>query len=120
MPFSLENTAKADSILRKIKYLVKLIEEGRLPQAESETRTLLRLDPSRPEIHSLLGEIYVRQKKRNLAVPHFEFAAKARPQNPAFLSNLGRLYLDLEAVDLALPFLQNAIAIDPNLSTALP
>ena len=119
MARSLENTAKADPVHRKMKDLLVLIEEGRLPHAESEAKALLRSNPSRPEIHSLLGEIYIRQKKQNLAVPHFEFAVKAKPQNPAFLSNLGRLYLDLEAVELALPFLQNALAIDPNLIAAL-
>jgi tetratricopeptide (TPR) repeat protein len=119
MPSSLENPGNADPVLRQIKKLTALIEDGRSSEAEYRAKALLKGNPSHPEVHSLLGRIYRELKKRNLAVPHFEFAARAQPQNPSFLSDLGCLYLDLQALELALPFLQNAIAIDPNLTGAL-
>lgn len=111
--------SSADTVLRKIKHLIELIEAGGLAEAEAKAKEVLRSNPSRPELHSLLGEIYVRQKRPNLAVPHVEFAVKADPRNPVFLCNMGRLYLDLEAFELTLPFLQNALAIKPNMVPAL-
>lgn len=119
MAFSLGSNAKVGAVHRKMARLLSLIQDGMLTEAEAMAKELLRLNPSRPELHSLLGEIYIRQKRPNLAVPHCEFAVKANPQDPIFLCNLGRLYLDLEALELALPFLQNALAIRPNLVAAL-
>jgi tetratricopeptide (TPR) repeat protein len=109
----------SNPFLRKMKSIIALIEEGRLADAEAKAKEELRQNPSRPEVHSVLGEIYIRQKRPNLAVAHFEFAVKADPQNPVLLSNMGRLYLDLEAFELTLPFLQRALAIKPNLIAAL-
>src|SRR5262245_47904990 len=111
---------KQDPVAPEIKRIGSLVERGDLDAAETEALRLLKAHPGRPDVHNILGVIYVRQEKRkSRAVTHFEFAVKADPENAHYLNNLGRIYVDLRLVELALPFLHKALAINPNLAAAL-
>ncbi len=103
----------------RVRQIGSLIQGGEMDKAETAALELLNSHPKRPEVHTILGMIYLQQLKRSRALPYLEFAAKAEPRNPAYLNNLGRLYLDLRAIELALPFLHNALTIDPKLTPTL-
>lgn len=111
--------AKPDPVTLEIKRLAALIERKDYAKAEAGARSLLQAHPKRPDVHSILGLAFLRQKRLPHAIPHFEFAVKTEPTNTYYLSNLGRLYLDMQFVELALPFLNRALAIDPKLTAAL-
>jgi tetratricopeptide (TPR) repeat protein len=108
-----------DPVAAEIRRIGSLIERNDLVKAEAEALKLLKAHPKRPDVHNILAVAYVRQEKRNRAVPHLEFAVKAEPGNAHYLNNLGRLYVDLHLIELALPFLHKALTINPNLTSAL-
>lgn len=110
---------KPDRVLEEIKRIGTLVNQQDLVKAEADAQKLLRDNPKRPDVHNILGIIYKRQNKRNLALQHLEFAAKAEPQNPIYLNNVGRFYLDSKAIELALPFLHNALLINPKQTETL-
>lgn len=112
-------TLGQDVVPSRVRQIGALIQSGEMDKAESTALELLNSHPKRPEVHTILGMIYLQQLKRSRALPYLEFAVKAEPRNPAYLNNLGRLYLDLRAIELALPFLHNALAIDPKLTPTL-
>ena len=116
---NLSRPIKPDSVTTEIKRIGTLVEAKRPDEAEAEARKLLSVHSKRPDVHTVLGVALVQQGKKNHAVPHFEFAARAEPDNTHYLNNLGRLYLDLRLVELAFPFLNKALAIDPKLTSAL-
>ena len=110
---------KQDPIPAKLRQIGSLVHSNDLAGAEAEARKLLEAYPKRPDVHNILGVVYIQNRKHKLAVPHLEFATKAEPQNSVYLNNLGRLYLELRMIELALPFLHNALTIDPKLTTTL-
>lgn len=110
---------KPDPVAAEIRRIGSLVERGDFAAAENEALKLLKASPQRPDVHNMLGAIYVRQDKKKPSVPHFEFAVKAEPDNAHYLNNLGRVYLDLHLIELALPFLHKALAIKPDLPSAL-
>jgi tetratricopeptide (TPR) repeat protein len=110
---------KPDPVPAKLREIGSLVHSKDLAGAEAEALKLLQAYPKRPDVHNILGVVYIQNKKSRLAVPHLEFATKAEPQNSVYLNNLGRLYLELRAIELALPFLHNALAINPKLTTTL-
>src|SRR4051794_6696764 len=110
---------RPDPVAVEIRRIGALIERNDLVKAEAEALKLLKAHPNRPDVYNILAVAYIRQEKKNRAVPHLEFAVKAEPQNAHYLNNLGRLYVDLHFIELALPFLHKALAINPNLTSAL-
>jgi tetratricopeptide (TPR) repeat protein len=112
-------TQRQDPVPSRVREIGALIQGGEVDKAESAALQLLNSHPRHPEVHNILGLLYIQQGKRNRAIPYLEFATKAEPQNWVYLNNLGRLYLDLRAIELALPFLHNALAINPNLTPTL-
>ncbi len=112
-------TLRQDPVPLRVREIAALIKDHEIEKAEAAAIELLNSHPKRPEVHNILGLIYIEQDKRNRAVAHLESACKAEPRNSVYLNNLGRLYLDLHAIELALPFLHNALAIDPKLTPTL-
>jgi tetratricopeptide (TPR) repeat protein len=108
-----------DPITNEIRRIGSLLERRDLAAAEAQTLKLLKTHPTRPDVHNIMGVIYIRQGKKSIAIPHLEFAVKAEPENIHYLSNLGRLYVESGFIEFALRFLQKALAIDPNFSFAL-
>jgi len=111
--------ATLDPVAVKVREIGALIEKDKGDEAEKIGLALLKLHPKRSDLHNIMGVVYVQAKKRARAVPHFETAVKAEPNNPVYLNNLGRLYLDLHLIELALPPLNRALAINPRLSETL-
>jgi tetratricopeptide (TPR) repeat protein len=113
------SSAGLDPVALKVREIGALIEKDEGAEAERMGLALLKLHPGRPDVHNIMGVVYIKLKRRSKAVPHFETAVKAEPNNPVYLNNLGRLYLDLDLLELALPPLYRALAINPKLSETL-
>ena len=117
--FTLDQPMMVDPVATRIKQIGSQIGRGEFVAAEADALELLNAHPQRPDVHNILGIVYIQQNKKNRAAPHLEFAVKAEPDNTHYLNNLGRLYLDLKYVELALPFLNKVLTIDPTLTSAL-
>src|SRR5690349_16248408 len=111
--------SRQDAVAAEIRRIGSLIEGNDLANAEVQALNLLKAHPKRSDVHNILGVVYTSQQKDRHAVPHFEFAVRAEPNNAHYLNNLGRLYVDLKLFELAVPFLKKALAINPQLSSAL-
>ncbi len=70
-----------------------LVEKNNFTMAVLELRDALKLDPHNSECHSLLGDIYLKQKQRSMARIHFERALVLNPKDEVALKGkqlLGR------------------------------
>src|SRR5262245_27389816 len=108
-----------DPVDIKVREIAALVQKGEKAEAEKVSLALLEAHPERPDVHNIMGVVYVQLRTRSKAVQHFEAAVKAEPKNPIYLNNLGRLYLDLDLIELALPPLERALSINPRLGETL-
>jgi serine/threonine protein kinase len=74
---------------------------GKLPEAEKAFQTTLALDPNQPGALNGLGQLYLAQKKYDLAETYL---LKAAPRAPAAWFGLARLYLIQGKFDQAEPW----------------
>ncbi len=94
------------------------LREGKLPEAESELRRVLKLNPNLPQFQNLMGLVLDRQGKHDQATPHF---LKAIELNPAFAvahHNLGLNYVQLGRFGPAEQSFLKALGQDPNQAAA--
>jgi len=113
------SSAALDPVARKIREIAALVQKGEKAEAEKASLALLESHPKRPDVHNIVGVVYVQLGRSSKAVQHLESAVKAEPNNPIYLNNLGRLYLDLDLIELALPPLERALSINPRLGETL-
>lgn len=66
-----KHTSRAKTYLRK----------GNYEQAVNELREAIKLSPKSPEIHSMLGQTYFKQKLSGMSKAHFRQALKLNPQH---------------------------------------
>jgi tetratricopeptide (TPR) repeat protein len=72
-----------------------------LDQVESLLRKALALDPSLPEAHLQLGNVYSQRRKYAEAVPEYQEALQLSPNIPDAHFRLGQAYVHLGKQDLA-------------------
>lgn len=57
------------------------LQKGNYEQAVNELREAIKLSPKSPEIHSMLGQAYFKQKLSGMSKAHFRQALKLNPQH---------------------------------------
>ena len=62
-----------------------LVEKNNFAMAVLELRDALKLDPQNSACHSLLGDVYLKQKQRSMARIHFERALALNPKDEVAL-----------------------------------
>jgi Tfp pilus assembly protein PilF len=97
--------------------------EGRLPEATREYREAARIAdegpsnirqtrPGAARLHNQAGILLMRQNQATEAVPEFEAAVKAEPNDPATYHNLGIAMERLGRVDEAIAAYRQSVARD--------
>ncbi|MDH3647647.1 MAG: tetratricopeptide repeat protein [Gammaproteobacteria bacterium] len=93
-------------------------QSGRLQQAETIYRTILRDQPQHPDALHLLGVVALQVGKSEDAATLIESAIKARPDEPEFYNMCGEAYRALQKYDVAIARYQQALAIKPDFAGA--
>ena len=86
---------------------------GRLREAETLYRQILRLDPNQPDALFLLGTLAGQMNQLPLAISLVERAAALRPNDSVFLANLGEFHRRLGHFDRAIGLLRRSIELFP-------
>jgi tetratricopeptide (TPR) repeat protein len=97
--------------------LVRLMNQGRLPEAEYNARVLLKSHPNAGILWKLMGVMLARQGKD--ALDAFRAAAELMPNDAEAHGHLGALLHDREQWSDALASLSRALAIEPHNVDAL-
>jgi tetratricopeptide (TPR) repeat protein len=91
---------------------------GRFEEALPYAQAALASLPQNPERHFTLGAIQTRLRDLESALPHLEFAARARPDEIDYLNPLAGCYLELQRYHEARAVWQQVIRINPAFAPA--
>ena len=106
------------SIEDAIANAARLVNAGRIEQAEKVSRQLIKLRPNLPDAHNILAVVLHRQGKLDDAVASLKKAIQLNGTVPNFYSNLGEMERQRGNLDAAETALRKAITIDPNSAQA--
>jgi protein O-GlcNAc transferase len=98
---------------------MELHQRGRLGEAETHYRAVLRAQPRDFDATHLLGLLRFQQGRHLQALDHINAALRLRPGAAAALSNLGLVLGALGRFDEALAYFDRALAIKPDFAEAL-
>lgn len=91
----------------------KLLNEGKLDQAEKELRAALAADLFFGPSHNNLGTVYYRQAKYYLAAWEFQYATKLMPNHISPRNNLGLVFEAVGKLGDAAKTYEDALQIEP-------
>jgi len=91
-----------------------LYSEGRLDEAQKVFEGLAVLDGRNPYVHGILGAIYQKQEKYDVAIARYTLALSIFPQDINSLTNRGEIYLKLGKFREAAADFKRSIDLDPN------
>lgn len=91
-----------------------LLRAKNLPEAETELKQALQLDPTFVGANFDMGMLYVEKGRLMQAIPFFEKELELIPDSVSVLQNLGKLYTDTEQHDKAIATYEKLIALEPN------
>jgi tetratricopeptide (TPR) repeat protein len=81
--------------------------------AETHIREAINLRPDKAVYHSFLGEIFLKQKQWDKAIPEYEITCAAYPDNGDYVHLLGCAMCSSGKTDAGLCFLQKACRLTP-------
>ena len=91
------------------------LKRGREKDALHLFKTAAILAPHIPEVHGLLGEIYLQKKHIKLAEFHLKRAVEIKPNYATAMRNLGIInYFHLKKLKEAAVYFARSLSIDPN------
>jgi predicted Zn-dependent protease len=91
-----------------------LLRREYLPVSQSFAEQALKLEPSLPLAHALLGEIALAGNHLDEAIAQFEQERRANPLEPSVYDRLGDAYNRAARYDDAQTSLQEAVLLEPN------
>ena len=91
-----------------------LIDQNKIMDAISELQKYLLIDPSRAEVHAILGRLYFANRNFTEAANHLLGAYELRPNLPYVAGDLGYLYLLSGEIKLGRKFLRLANRLQPS------
>lgn len=108
-----------EGIDKKVQYQIaergyKLLQEGRLDEADKIFRGLVTLDPFDSYFHTVLGSILQRRDQKDEAIEEYSRALKVNPLNVTALANRGEVYFVQGRILEATQDIQAALQNDPN------
>jgi Tfp pilus assembly protein PilF len=77
------------NIEKVLKEIEELIIVGENSSAEKYLLQVMERYPKHPEVHYLLGDVYCKLIKFDLAIEHLKMADRILPENPQILNALG-------------------------------
>ncbi len=90
-----------------------LFEHNKLEDAKNIFEGMSVLDGSNPYIHGMLGAIYQKQEKYELALEHYNAALRVNPDDIHALTNRGEIALKLGRLQEAASDFKAAMDLDP-------
>ena len=94
-------------------------KKGREKDAIRLLQTAAILGPYIPEVHGLLGEIYLQKKQIDLAQFHLKRAVEIKPNYAIAMKNLGIInYFHLKKYKKAVVYFSRSLSINPNQTDA--
>jgi tetratricopeptide (TPR) repeat protein len=90
-----------------------LYENGKLAEAQRIFDGLLVLDSKNPFVHAMLGSIYQKQQRFQLAYRHYTRAVDVFPQDIVSLLNRGEILLRFGKFNEAAADFKAAVDLDP-------
>jgi len=87
--------------------------QGKLDEAKRIFEGLAVLDGKNPYVHGILGAIYQKQEKYDVAIARYTLALNIFPKDPNSLTNRGEIYLKLGKFKEAAEDFKKAIELDP-------
>ncbi len=108
-----------DSALARNERGLRLLNDGRLDEAEREFQTALRLIPKYAFTHVYLGMTYAKRGDTERAIDAFNTALSFRPRFTEARVRLGMTYEQQGRSDLALAEYERALGDDPAATSAL-
>jgi len=93
-------------------------QTGRLQEAETIYRSILKEHPQHPDVLHLLGVLSLQVGESEAAVNLIESAIRINPGEPEFYNMCGEAYRALKKYDLAITRYEQAIAIKPEFAGA--
>ena len=91
----------------------RLVEKGRVDQAEDYLQFAVRLQPRSARLYGMLGDILVLQEKDQEAIEIYEQALILDEYLPWIHNNLGVVLMRGDEVELAVEHFQSAIDLNP-------
>ena len=92
----------------------KLLNEGKLDEAEKIFRGLITLDPFDSYFHTVMGSIHQRRQMGDEAIEEYSRALKVNPYNATALANRGEIFFQQGRVLEATQDIQAALDADPD------
>ena len=90
-----------------------LFQQGKLDEAKRIFEGLAVLDGKNPYVHGILGAIYQKQEKYDVAIARYTLALSIFPKDPNSLTNRGEIYLKLGKFKEAAADFKKSIDLDP-------
>lgn len=90
-----------------------LYQQGKLDEAKAIFEGLSVLDGRNPYVHAILGAIYQKQQKHDVAIARYTLALGIFHNDPNSLTNRGEIYLGLGRLKEAAADFKKAIELDP-------
>lgn len=88
------------------------LEEGKLPQAESNFKKAIKLNPKLAVAYSKIGNIYREKGNEKTALEYYNKAIKADPTFPDGYNNIGVIYSAQGEYEKAVPYFTKAYNLD--------
>jgi tetratricopeptide (TPR) repeat protein len=95
-----------------------LLAAGRLLEAETTTRELLKIEPENPQNWVALGSVYIRLLRQHDALAAFEEAARLNPNQIRLRLSIGHIYKTLGQRVQCEQAYHDCLAIDPGCGEA--
>ena len=96
----------------------RLLQEGKLADAEKAFRALLDRYPNQPSLHGGLGMVYSRMNRYAEAVHEFERVLELKPGDLMTHNNLAVTYLRLDQQEKAIEQFEQVTVLDPGRASA--
>jgi protein O-GlcNAc transferase len=103
----------------RVREAVSLHTQGRLAEAETIYREVLRRQPDNFDATHLLGVIEMQRSRSGPAIELLSRAVSLNPSQPQALANLGSALLRANRTEEALRYYERALEVDPRFTGAL-
>lgn len=91
----------------------RLLQEGRLEEAQIMFQGLATLNPKDPYMHLALGSCHHRAERTDEAIAEYSKAIELDPKLANAYANRGELYIQKKMMDKAFQDLKKAVDLDP-------
>ncbi|MDA7946719.1 MAG: sulfotransferase [Hyphomicrobiaceae bacterium] len=103
---------------RQLDDAIRLLQTGRVAEAQNATREILGLHPEYVKALTTLGQAYLVELNHSAALPCFVRASMLSPDEPGILLQLAQVYFGLGSNDMARQTAEHVLELGPDESQA--